>query len=94
MNQNDANSVLNDQDRMEDLLAQEKYLINAYGTFIPETSCPQLRGVLTDNFNECVQNQYTVFDTMNQQGWYPVKNAPTNEIDAARQKFQKLQSQL
>ena len=39
-------TALNDQDRLEDLLSQEKYLISAYGTFIPEASCPQLRQVL------------------------------------------------
>ena len=90
MNQN----VLNDQDRMEDLLTQEKYLISAYSTFIPEATCPQLRGVLNNNFNECVQNQYSVFDQMSKLGWYPVKDAPTPEIDAARQKFSQLQTQL
>ncbi|MEF9973883.1 MAG: spore coat protein [Clostridia bacterium] len=95
MNQKeDVQAVLNDQDRMEDLLTQEKYLLSAYGTFIPEAACPQLRTVLTDNFTECVQNQYTIFDKMSQLGWYPVKNAPTPEIDAARQKFQQLQRQL
>lgn len=90
MNQN----VLNDQDRMEDLLTQEKYLISAYSTFIPEATCPQLRGVLNNNFNECVQNQYAVFDRMTQLGWYQTKPAPTQEINAARQKFQQLQTQL
>ncbi|MEF9894825.1 MAG: spore coat protein [Clostridia bacterium] len=86
MNQKeDVQAVLNDQDRMEDLLTQEKYLLSAYGTFIPEAACPQLRTVLTDNFTECVQNQYTIFDKMSQLGWYPVKNA---------QKFQQLQRQL
>ena len=54
--------VLNDQDRMEDLLAQEKYLIGAYSTFIPEATCPELRTVLKDNFQDCVQNQYSIFD--------------------------------
>ena len=87
-------AALTDQDRMEDLLSQEKYLINAYGTFIPEATCPQLRQVLTANFNDCVQNQYTVFDQMNQMGWYPVKPAPMPEIDAARQKFASLKQQL
>lgn len=91
MNQKD---VLTDKDRMEDLLTQEKYLISAYGTFLPEASCPQLRSVLQDNFNECVQNQYSVFDRMNQLGWYQTKDAPTNEIEAAKQKFQQMQTQL
>lgn len=86
--------VLNDQDRMEDLLAQEKYLIGAYSTFIPEATCPELRMVLKDNFQDCVQNQYSIFDKMTQLGWYPTQNAPMQEVDAARQKFQQLKQRL
>ncbi len=93
MNQMGQN-VLTDQDRMEDLLTQEKYLISSYGTFIPEATCPQLRGVLKDNFSDCVQNQFTVFDKMSQLGWYQTKNAPMPEVDAAKQKFQQMQTKL
>ena len=39
-NQATATCTLTDQDRMEDLLAQEKYLIDGYSTFIPEAACP------------------------------------------------------
>jgi spore coat protein F len=94
MNQNQSNTVLNDQDMMEDLLTQQKYLITSYSSFLPEASCPQLRQVLTDNFTECADSQYNVFDRMNQLGWYQTKNAPEPEIQAARQKFQQLKSQM
>jgi len=85
---------LTDQDRLEDMLSQEKYLIGAYSTFIPEATCPQLRQVLTANLNDCAQNQYAIFDQMNQMGMYPVKPAPAQEIDAARQKFAQLKQQM
>ncbi len=94
MNNPMGNSTLSDQDRMEDLLSQEKYLISSYSTFIPEASCPNLRQVLSTNFNDCVQNQYSIFDKMSQMGWYPTKPAPQQEIDAARQKFQQMKGQL
>ncbi len=91
----DCNQMnLTDQDRLEDMLSQEKYLISAYSTFIPEATCPQLRQVLSANFSDCVQNQFTVFDQMNQMGMYPVKPAPTQDIDAARQKFAQLKQQM
>lgn len=83
-----------DQDRMEDLLAQEKYLIDGYATFIPEASCPELRNVLSDNLNGCFNDQYTVYDKMSNLGWYPTKNAPQAEIDEAKQKFSQLGQQL
>ena len=91
---NNCPQVLTDQDKIEDLLSEEKYLISGYGTFIPEASCPQLRQVLTQNFTECVQNQYTIFDQMNQLGWYPTKDAPVADVNAAREKFQQMQQQL
>jgi len=87
-------AVLTDQDRMEDLLSQEKYLISSYGTFIPEATCPQLRQVLSANLSDCIQNQYTVFDQMNQMGWYQTKPAGMPEVEAARQKAATLQQQL
>ena len=89
-----TNSVMNDQDRLEDMLTEEKYLINAYSTFIPEATCPQLRQVLTANFNDCVQNQFTVFDQMKQLGWYQTKAAAMPEVEQARQKFAQLKQQL
>ena len=50
-NNANATCTMNDQDRMQDLLAQEKYLIDGYATFIPEASCPDLRQVLNENLN-------------------------------------------
>lgn len=87
-------ATLTDQDRMEDLLSQEKYLINSYGSLIPEASCPQLRQALTANLTDCIQNQYAVFDQMNQMGWYPTKPAPMPEIESARQKLAAIRRQL
>lgn len=92
----DKNCVckLTEQDLMEDMLTAEKYLINSYSTFIPEAVCPQLKHVLTDNFNGCVLNQTEIFDKMNQLGWYAVKSAPKPEIEAARQKYQQLKQNI
>ena len=92
----DVNKVcaLTDQDRVEDMITSEKYLLNAYSSFIPEASCRQLKGVLVDNFNGCAQNQAELFDKMSQLGWYPETKAPKTEVDQARQKFQQLKNQM
>jgi len=79
---------------MEDLLSQEKFLLSGYSTFIPEASCPNLRQILVDNFNGCVQNQYTVFEEMDKLGWYPTKEAQQPDVQMARQKFEQLKGQL
>ena len=94
MQMNNTAQVMTDQDKMEDLLSEEKYLISAYGTFIPEAVCPQLRQVLTQNLTECVDNQYTIFDQMSRMGWYPTKDAPAADINAAREKFSNLKQSL
>ena len=93
-NQATATCTLTDQDRMEDLLAQEKYLIDGYSTFIPEAACPELRQVLCDNLNGCFNNQYTIFDKMSQLGWYPTKAAPQADVDEITQKSAQLKQQL
>ena len=54
-------SCFSDQDRMEDLISQEKFLIDGYSTFIPEATCPELRQVLNANFSGCVNNQHAIF---------------------------------
>jgi len=87
-------NVMNDQYGMEDLLEQEKYLIHAYGTYIPEATEPQLRTVLTDNMNGCAQNQYTVFTTMQQHGWYQGQPAQADVLNTAKQKFSQMQGEL
>ncbi len=85
---------LTDQDRLGDMLSQEKQLIDTYSTYIPEASCPNLRQVLEDNFTDCVKDQYTVFDYMNQRGWYEVKTATAQEVTDAVNKCNQLKSQL
>ena len=91
---NNCPHVLSDQDMMLDMLSEEKALIGGYGTFIPEAACPQLRQVLTQNFNECVQNQYDIFSQMSQLGWYPTKDAPAADVAAAQEKFASFQQML
>ena len=89
-----TNGVLSEQDMMHDMLSEEKTLLSNYGTFIPEAACPQLRQVLTQNFTDCAQNQYDIFDRMNQLGWYPTKAAQAADVSAARDKFNQLRQTL
>ena len=89
-----SQNVMNDQYGMEDLLEQEKYLIHAYGTYIPEATEPQLRTVLTDNLNGCAKDQYTVFTKMQQLGWYQGQPAQAEVLTTAKQKFSQMQGEL
>ena len=86
--------IMNDQYGVEDLLEQEKYLIHAYGTFIPEATEPQLRTVLKDNLNECASDQYRVFTTMQQKGWYEGQAADVNVLNTAKKKFDQMHTEI
>lgn len=86
--------ALTDQDRMEDLLIQEKYLIGSYSSLIPEASCRQLKDVLISNFNSCAENQSELYEKLAQLGWCPARSAPKPEVEAARQKYRQLKQQI
>lgn len=87
-------NVMNDQYGMEDLLEQEKYLIHNYGTYIPEASEPQLRAVLTDNLNGCVQDQFKVFTKIEEKGWFTGQSVQQDVLASAKQRFSQMQGQL
>lgn len=71
---------LNEKDCMMDLIMQEKEMMKVYGSFIPEGSTTDLRGMLTNNFRIIESEQYELFDKMQQKGYYKTKNAQTQDI--------------
>ncbi|WP_125153388.1 spore coat protein [Clostridium rectalis] len=85
---------LSEKDLMNDLLATEKQVISAYSTGITETSCPNLRNVLLNNFRNAEDTQYKVFDAMRQKGWYPTKDAPDNEVQQIKSQSTQMQQEL
>ncbi|WP_315121042.1 spore coat protein [uncultured Clostridium sp.] len=85
---------LSEKDLMDDLLATEKQTISAYSTGITETSCPNLRTVLLNNFKNAENTQYQVFDAMKQKGWYQTKDAPDNEVQQIKSKTTQMQQEL
>jgi len=81
---------MNDIEMMNDMLITEKNMIKNYSTFITETSCPNMRQVLTQNMTETAHDQYRLFDTLRQRGVYPTKDAPDSEVTAAKQKLNQM----
>lgn len=86
--------IMTDEDQLTDLLTQEKQMISTYGAMVAEASCQNLRGVLTNNLSDTVTDQFQVFSQMRQRGWYPGKDAPTPEVEAAKQKFSQMKQQM
>ncbi|MGI6168605.1 MAG: spore coat protein [Christensenellales bacterium] len=85
---------LSEQDLLNDLLSAQKQLMNSYTLFISEASCPNLRNVLSCQLNEVTNDQYKIFNAMNQKGYYPTKDAPANEVQQAKQKATQMKQEV
>lgn len=85
---------MNEKELMHDLLATEKATISAYSTGITESSCPNLRNTLVNNFKSAQDVQYKVFDAMRQKGWYPVKDAPQTEVTELKNQTNQMAREL
>lgn len=88
------NAVFSEREIINDVLSSEKQMITAYGTYLAESTCENLRSELMKIINDKQQIQYQVFDLMRQKGWYQVKNANMNDVQNATQKFQGMQQHM
>ncbi|WP_142414649.1 spore coat protein [Hathewaya massiliensis] len=85
---------LSEKELMQDLLTSEKQVIGAYSTGITEASCPNLRNVLVNNFTKEQHIQYKVFDAMSQKGWYPTKDAQTQDVQQLKSQATQMMNEL
>lgn len=81
-------AVFTEQEIMNDALSSEKQCIQAYGIYLAESTCPNLRSELMKILNDKQQIQYQIFDAMRQRNWYSPKNATLTDVQNASQKFQ------
>lgn len=86
--------ALTDQEMAMDLLCHEKALLGALATMVTEAANPSLRRVLNDLFLQVGQDQYALFQQMEKTGWYPVKPAQEQDVEAACQKFSQMKCSL
>ncbi|MCY6371646.1 spore coat protein [Clostridium ganghwense] len=90
----DANMTFTEKEMMQDLLTTEKQVISAYSTGITESSCPNLRNTLVDNFVKVQSVQYQVFDAMRQKGWYPTKDAADADVQQLKTEANQMMQEL
>ena len=88
------NQPLSDQELAFDLLYQEKSLLANIASEVLEASQPGMRQVLNDCYTEISRDQLAIFSQMQQQGWYPVKPAQSQDVQAAKQKYQQMRTAL
>lgn len=85
---------MKEQDLMHDLIATEKQIISSYSTGITESSCPNLRNTLINNFKNAQDIQYRVFDAMKQKGWYQTKDAPDSDVTQLKNQVNQMAGEL
>ena len=93
-NQQAAQQPLTDQELAFDLLYQEKALLSNIASEVLEASQPGMRQVLNDCYLQIGQDQLSIFNAMEQQGWYPVTPAQQQDIQAAKQKYQQMRGTI
>lgn len=88
----DAN--VNDRDRVQDLLAQEKYLTASYNVAMYEAGHDALYQTIKENFDACHQIQRQIFNAMFQKGWYKLPVADAESVAHTYNQFKQYQGQL
>lgn len=80
--------MLQDQERMQDVLSSEKAMTGTYNLFTNECATPKVRDTFLNLLNEEHKMQANVFEEMKKRGWYPTPAAEQKKIDMVKQKFQ------
>ena len=95
-NQNGNNACAQWDDRcmMTDLLDTAKHITEVYGAYVCEGSSDTLRQVLQDNMDATANDQFQIFQQMQQRGWYQTKAAKQQDVQQAKQKFAQQKQQL
>ncbi|MBE6552914.1 MAG: spore coat protein [Ruminococcaceae bacterium] len=80
-------NVLDERQRLTDLLSGEKFLAGVYNTYRSEAATDSVRRCLATLLEDEHRMGETLFNEMNTRGWYPVERAQETKLQAAKQKF-------
>lgn len=78
---------MNDRDRLNDILATEKYLTDSYNISIREASHNELYQDWMQIYTETQQACRDAFNLMFQKGWYKLEAEDQQKLDQAYQQF-------
>lgn len=84
----------NDRDRLNDMLATEKWLTDGFNTFVRETSHQDLYNDILHVLNETHHAARDVFNLMFEKGWYTLHPEQPSHIAKHHQKFSQYESQF
>lgn len=80
-------SNLSERDVLQVVLNETKHMSEALNTYIMEATDEKLRRDYMTVLGDLYSQQKQVFDLMQQQGYYNVKNANPQDITQAKNKF-------
>lgn len=84
---------MGDKDIAFDLLKDSKSGLTSLAMTIAESTNPQLRQILTSQFNTCVQSHHKLADMAVQKNWYPAFATPAQQVQSVMQDSQSTISQ-
>lgn len=82
---------MEDRTLMESMLLSEKNACDLYLHGVIEASTPEVRDAMKNGLESSLRAQDQIYSAMAQQGWYPAQQAPGQQIDQTRQKFEQMQ---
>ncbi|NLL42609.1 MAG: spore coat protein [Firmicutes bacterium] len=90
----DKGADFNDRDRINDLLATEKWLTDGFNVFVRETSHQELYNDVLHILNETHHACRDVFNLMFEKGWYSLHPEQPSHIAEHHQKYSGYRSQF
>lgn len=78
---------MNDRDRLNDMLATEKYMTDGYDTALNEASHATLYEDILSIYTETQNCQRDIFNLMFQKGWYKMNAASGQQLQQSYQQF-------
>lgn len=85
---------LSEQDLLNDLLNQEKQMVTSYAAYLTESSCHNLRKLLSSQLSQTSHDQYQVFEQMRDKGYYQGKDASDQEVQQVKSNFKAMQDEI
>lgn len=85
---------MNDRDRINDILATEKYMTTAYNIAVNEASSEALYQTQMKILNELHACQHSLFKIMSKKGWYKTDPEQPQKISQAFEQFNNYQTQF
>lgn len=93
MQTQEMNVDFKEKDMMNDLLASMKKVTSDYNTFANEIATENLKQDVMNILREEHEAESALFEEMNSRGWYDLKSASTQDLQKAKEKFNKLDKQ-